>query len=536
MQDRTSLSKDGHTIETGGVQTSDEAELARMGYKQELKRNLSLLQNFGVSFSIISVITGVCSLFLFGLTTGGPAVMVWGWIVVTFFTMLVGLAMAEICSAHPTSGGPYFWAAMISSPQSAPFASWVTGWFNLLGQVAITTGVSFACANFISTAATIGTNFNPNSRKTIGIFAAILVIQGTINTFGVRILKYLNNISIWWHALGTTSLVIAVLSAAPKHQSGKFVFRTFIDGTGADGVGWSQRASPAYVAVIGILMAQYTMTGFDASAHMTEETRNAAISGSMGIVMSIAVSAILGWFLILGLLFSIQDYEKTISSPTGQPVTQIFLDTVGEKGAIVLMVIVIGAMFFCGTFAITSNSRMMYAFSRDGAIPGSKFFHKVDRRWHAPIRTVWLGCTLSFCLGLPSLGSSVAFNAATSITTIGLYISYGVPIALRVFYADRFVRGPFHLGKFSYPVAIVAVLWIGFISIVFCLPQVNPVNSKTFNYAPVAVGIVLAYSLGFWVISARKWFSGPVKQIEDVDIAEPVAISEKRESVEKESG
>ncbi|KAH9995321.1 APC amino acid permease [Russula vinacea] len=524
----------------GGVHAGDEAELARMGYKQELRRDLTLLQNFGVSFSIISVITGIPSLFLFGLTTGGPAVMVWGWVVVAFFTMLVGLAMAEICSAHPTSGGPYFWAAMIAKPQGAPFASWVTGWFNLLGQVAVTTGISFACATFISTAATIGTNYKPNSHKTIGIYAAVLFAQGAINTFGVRILKYLNNVSVWWHALGTTSLVIAILAAAPKLQSGKFVFRTFIDGTGVDGgIGWSQRASPAYVAVIGILMAQYTLTGFDASAHMTEETHNAARSGPIGIIMSIGVSAILGWFLLLGLLFSIQDYGRTVSSPTGEPVTQIFLDTVGEKGAIVLMVIVIGAMFFCGTFSVTSNSRMMYAFSRDGAIPGSKFLHKVDHRWHSPIRTVWLACTLSFILGLPSLGSSVAFSAATSIATIGLYTSYGLPIALRVIYADRFVRGPFHLGRLSYPIATAAVLWIAFICIVFCLPELNPVNAQTLNYAPVAVGIVLAYALGFWVVSARRWFAGPIKQIAEegkgVDLVEPAVMSEKAEFPEKSS-
>ncbi|KAI0251622.1 APC amino acid permease [Lactifluus subvellereus] len=518
-------------VEVGGVYPSDEAELARMGYKQELRRDLNLLQNFGVSFSIISVITGIPSLFLFGLTTGGPAVMVWGWIVVAFFTMLVGLAMAEICSAHPTSGGPYFWAAMISKSQGAPFASWITGWFNLLGQVAVTTGISFACANFISTVATIGTNYQPNSRKTVGIYAAVLFIQGMINTFGVHILKYLNNVSVWWHAVGTASLVIAILAAAPKHQSGKFVFRTFIDGTGLDGVGWSQRASSAYVALIGILIAQYTLTGFDASAHMTEETHNAAMSGSIGIVVSIGVSAVLGWFLLLGLLFSIQDYNTTIASPTGQPVTQIFLDTVGEKGAIVLMVIVIGAMFFCGTFSITSNSRMMYAFSRDGAIPGSKFLHKVDRRWRVPIRTVWFACTLSFILGLPSLGSSVAFSAATSIATIGLYISYGIPIALRVIYADRFVRGPFHLGALSYPIAIAAVLWIALISIAFCLPQLNPVSAQTLNYAPVAVGIVVAYALGFWLLSARTWFTGPVKQIAaeemGIDITDPAALADK---------
>lgn len=507
----------------------DEVELARMGYKQELRRELSLLQNFGMSFTIISVITGIPSLFLYGLNTGGPAVMVWTWIIVACATMLVGLAMAEICSAHPTSGGPYYWAAMLSNPERAPFTSWITGWFNLLGQVAVTTGISFACATFLSTVIEFGTSFVSTPKSTIGIYAAVLISQGLINTFGVHLLKYLNNVSIWWHTLGTTSVVIAVLAAAPKHQSADFVFRTFIDGTGMNGnEGWGTRASHAYVCVIGMLMAQYTMTGYDASAHMTEETRNAAMAGSIGIVTAIGCSAVLGWFLILGLLFSIQDLETTINSPTGQPVAQIFLDTVGEKGAIVLMVIVIGAMYFCGTFSITSNSRMMFAFARDGGIPGHKFFRQVDVKRGTPIRTVWLACFLSFLLALPSLGSSVAFSAATSITTIGFYISYGVPIALRVIYRGRFTRGPFHLGSFSVPVAISAVLWIAFISIVFILPQENPVTSQTVNYSIACVGIVLLYSIGFWLISAKNWFTGPIRQIS----AEEMGVSKALESEE----
>lgn len=188
---------------------------------------------------------------------------------------------------------------------------------------------------------------------------------GLINTFGVHLLKYLNNVSIWWHAVGTIAVIISVLASAPKLQSGSFVFTRFMDNTGDPG--WSVRAGKGYVVMIGILMAQYTLTGFDASAHvrepcenypiylliqsciqMTEETHNAAMSGSIGIVMAIGVSTLLGWFLILGLLFSIQDLDATVRSTTGQPVTQIFLDTVGPKGAIALMVIVIGCMYFCG--------------------------------------------------------------------------------------------------------------------------------------------------------------------------------------------
>ncbi|KAH7099654.1 APC amino acid permease [Auriculariales sp. MPI-PUGE-AT-0066] len=485
---------------TTAAAADDEAELARMGYKQELKRDLGLLQNFGVSFSIISVMTGIPTLFLFGLNTGGPAVMTLAWLVVSFFTMMVGLAMAEVCSSTPTSGGPYFWSAKLAPAGHAAFASWITGWFNLLGQVAVTTGISYGCANFLATAATIGTDFAPNAKNILGIYAAVLVAQG------VHLLRHINNVSIVWHAVGTIAVIIAVLAAAPKHQSAKWVFTQFIDGTG----GWGDRASHAYVMFIGILMAQYTLTGFDASAHMTEETHNAAVSGSWGIVMSIG------------------DFDTTVASESGQPVLQIFLDTMGRDGAIVCMVIVIGCMFWCGTFSITSNSRMMYAFSRDGALPGSKFFHRVDEKRKSPIRTVWLACTLSFILALPSLGNSVAFAAATSIATIGLYVSYGIPILLRVIYSKKFEKGPWHLGAFSIPISIIAVVWICFIAILFMLPQVNPVTSETLNYAPVAVGIVMVYSLGLWLISGRKWFKGPIQQIaaeeRGIDVMEPGAL------------
>ncbi|KAF5391193.1 hypothetical protein D9757_003140 [Collybiopsis confluens] len=559
---------------------NDEAELARMGYKQELRRELGLMQNFGVSFSIISVITGIPSLFLYGLQTGGPAGMFGGWIVThsllhdgcwagngrdlqrssyLWWTIFLGRNIAPDFPVFDRSSQ----AAMLSPPKKAPIASWITGWFNLLGQVAVTTGpfavteynfkkiqhdpilgISFACASFISTLSTFNTGFVPTANTQIGVYAAVLFSQGLINTFGVSVLHWLNNISVAWHAIGTFSLVVAVLVKAPTHQSAHFVFQTFIDGTG----GWSERASPAYVAIIGILMAQYTLTGFDASAHMTEETTNAAMSGSIGniyilfhnvyshvgtagIIMAIGVSALLGLFLLLGPLFSIQDLDNTINSPTGQPVAQIFLDCVGEEGAIVLMIIVIGAMYFCGTFSVTSNSRMMFSFARDNGIPGSKFFAYVNTSWKSPIRTVWLACTLSFILGLPSLGSSVAFSAATSIATIGLYTSYGIPIALRLIYRKKFVRGPFHLGVFSSPIAAGRThreLLMPSADVLYVTE--TPVTSKSLNYAVVAVGIVIVFSAGYWLLSARNWYTGPIRQIaaeeSGVKVMEPGAVGE----------
>jgi amino acid transporter len=186
-----------------------------------------------------------------------------GWIVVAFFTLLVATAMAEIVSAIPTSGGPYFWAAMLAPPKWSPFLAWMTGWFNLLGQVAVTTGISFGLANLVATVATVkNTDYTPTPAKTIGIYAAILVSHGLVNTFGVHVLRYLNNTSIFLHSVGVSALCIAVLAKAPTHQPAKFVFRTFNDGTSVDEApGWSDRASPAYVALCGALLSQYTMTG-----------------------------------------------------------------------------------------------------------------------------------------------------------------------------------------------------------------------------------------------------------------------------------
>lgn len=516
------------------AEAQDEDRLAQFGYKQELKRDWGLAHNFGVSFSIISVITGLTTLFEYGLNTGGPAVMSIGWIVVSFFTMAVAIAMGEIVSAIPTSGGPYFWAALMAPPRWSPFAAWITGWFNLLGQVAVTTGISFGLANLIATVAAVKSpDYEPTPAKTIGIYAAVLASHGLVNTFGVHVLKYLNNVSIVLHSAGVTALAIAVLAKAPKHQPASFVFGYINDGTGVDGnPGWSERASPAYLVVCGSLLAQYTLTGFDASAHLSEETRRASWSAPIGVVSSVGFSAIFGLLVLLSFLFSIQDFQTTLSSTYGQPVLQILLDVFGEDGALVLFSLIIICVWHCGLFSMTSNSRMMFAFARDGGI--HPFFHRVDARFRSPIRAVWLAATLSFILALPSLGSDVAFAAATSIATIGLYISYGIPILLGLIWHREFIamKGPFNLRGFSRLVAFIAVGWILAITVIFVLPTANPVTSQTLNYTVVAVGIIAIGATSAWVFWARKWFTGPAAEVTEalrfgVDLTEPGAFENK---------
>jgi amino acid transporter len=261
-------------------------------------------------------------------------------------------------------------------------------------------------------------------------------------------------------------------------------------------------------------MAQYTFTGYDASAHMTEETRNAATAGPRGIVFSIVVSLVAGWILLIGVTQAINDADyATAAGAAGAAPAVIFIDAIGKTGAALLLLIVIGAQFYCGMSSVTANSRMIYAFSRDGAVPGSQFWHKVNPRTRTPTNSIWFAAVGAFLLGLPYLWNPTAYAAVTSIAVIGLYIAYGIPILLRLIAGSRFQRGPWHLGRWSRPIGIIAVLWIAFIAILFVLPQAAPGNTlATFNYAPVAVAAVLIYAGGYWFLSAKNWFKGPKVQ------------------------
>jgi amino acid permease (GABA permease) len=482
---------------------ADTQRLHQMGYAQELARHMSGFSNFAVSFTIISILSGCLTLYGFGLNTGGPALIVWGWPFVGLMTLLVGLAMAEVCSSFPTAGGLYYWSAKLAPSNSAAW-SWFTGWFNFLGQVAVTAGIDFGAAFFLNAYLDLQFGFDARPWHTILLFGLILVLHGALNQFGVKIVALFNNISVWWHIVGVAVIVLVLVIVPDHHQSANFVFTKFVNNTG-----WH---STFYVAMLGLLLAQYTFTGFDASAHMTEETRDAAVAGPRGIVMSIVVSLVAGWVLLIGVTFAIQSYDGAVGSATGVPPAQIFIDAVGVTGGKLLLLIAIGAQLFCGMASVTANSRMIYAFSRDGALPGSAFWHRINPRTRTPTNAIWLAAGGAFVLGLPYLWNSTAYAAVTSIAVIGLYIAYVLPTFLRLRQGDAFQRGPWHLGRWSRLIGTVAVLWVVFITVLFMLPTVSPVTAKTFNYTPIAVLAVLGFAGIWWLVSARNWFTGPKVQ------------------------
>ncbi|KAL6613817.1 hypothetical protein ACP70R_036087 [Stipagrostis hirtigluma subsp. patula] len=504
------------------VADRDRARLQQLGYKQELKRGLSVVSNFAFSFAIISVLTGVTTTYNTGLRYGGPVSMTVGWLVVAAFNGCVALSMAEICSAYPTSGGLYYWSAKLAGKDWAPLASWITGWFNIVGQWACTASVDFSLAQLIqvmillSTGGANGGGYLASKYVVLAIYSLILAVHGLINSLPIQWLSWFGQLGAFWNVAGVFALVILIPAVAKERANAKFVFTHFNTENGA-GI-----HSKAYILAVGLLTSQYSSIGYDTSAHMTEETKNADWSGPMGIVTSVALSSIFGWIYLVAITSVVTNIPYLLDAGNdagGNAIAQALYTTFHRRygsgvGGIVCLGVVAVAIFLCGIASVTSNSRMGYAFSRDGAMPFSHAWHRLNKH-EVPLNIVWLSVSVAFVMALTSLGSQVAFQAMSSITTLGLYISYALPIFFRVTTARKsFVQGPFNLGKFGVLVGWVAVFWAALVTVLFCLPVAYPVAEDNFNYTPVAVGGVLLLTLGSWVLHARFWFQGPVTNVD----------------------
>ncbi len=549
-----------------GASKSDVERLHELGYAQELKRGMSGFTNFAVSFTIISILSGCLTLFGFGMAIGGPISSTYGWLLVGVMVTFVGLAMGEVCSSYPTAGGLYYWSAKLARKNGAAW-SWFTGWFNMLGQVAITAGIDFGLAAIFSGFLNVAFNVTTTKIILLTIYTVVLILHGLLNTFGVRLVAMFNNISVWWHVFGVAVIVVLLVVIPSSHTSFSSMFSwadstqaLTVDGTAATGgfvnySGFSSSPIPfigitAYIFLIGLLLAQYTITGYDASAHLTEETHDAAVAGPKGIWKSIVISVIFGYILLLAVNYAIRpeggymsalSFQYPITANLAAPVA-IFRDALGKNWAIFVLLIVIGAQFFCGMASVTANSRMIYAFSRDGAVPGHKWWHAINKRTRTPTNAIWLAAVLAWLLVAPAywFGSIVAYYAVTAIGVIGLYLAYVIPTYLRLRSKDAFHAGPWTLGAKGKLIGWIAVIWVVFVCIILCLPQFNwgdldgdPSTPAVkfvdvFNFTPIVVGGLFVV-IGLWyLLSARKWFTGPVVQGSPEELA---AIEHELESV-----
>ena len=521
----------------------DRDHLHHLGYAQELRRGLGGFSNFAISFSIISILAGGMTSYWLGMVTGGPRVIMVGWVVVGFFALLVGMAMGEICSAYPTAGGLYYWSAKLAR-KNGPRWAWFTGWFNLIGQIGVIASVDYALAIFIGYFVRMfDDTFKLTALTVFGIYILVLLAHAVLNIVGVKLVKILGDVSVWWHVIGVAVIFgVLMFSSKPGQRGLGHLFDSAPPGL----TGWTGGTFVTiYLFALGLLLAQYTITGFDASAHVSEETVGARTEAPKAIVRAIYISAIAGFLLNLAMnkvLPKDPDAYAAIAFGGGNDTflvnaaPRLLSSAVGDATAKLLVLIAIVAQFFCGMASVTANSRMIYAFSRDGALPGSKFWHKINPKTRTPTNSIWLGVGLSAMVGALSLyqkgGYSTAFFAMTGICVIGLYIAYAIPIYLRLTNPD-FQTGPWNLKGKHKLVGWTSLIWIGFITILFFAPLFWPFwkfwgtdnailnadgtesgffkqNNVNFT-APLIIGSFIVIAL-YWAFSGRKWFTGPKVQ------------------------
>jgi amino acid transporter len=413
----------------------DEQRLAELGHKQELRRSWSGFSNFAISFSIISILAGCFTTFAVGWNNGGPAAIAWGWPIVSAFILVIGLCMSELVSAYPTSGGIYWWASKLGGAK----AGYYTGWLNLIGLLAIDASVAYGCATFfdltLSTYSTSWANGYSLSRVFL-IFMVVLTLAALVNIFSSQLLAILNNISVWWHVAGAATVVAILIFVPDHHASVSATFTDRVNNTGFFSGHTSGFGFLFYVLPLSVILTQYTITGYDASAHLSEETNKAANSAARGLWRSIFYSAIGGWILLLSFLFAVQDEDGVTKG--GGAVVVIFNQALSSNWAGTVLLISTAGQFFCTVACMTSTTRMLFAFSRDGAVPGGQYWSRLNAN-RVPVYGVVLSAIVAVVLTLPALvkvdiGGApvpVAFFAVVSIGVVGLYVAFAIPIFLR---------------------------------------------------------------------------------------------------------
>jgi amino acid transporter len=457
----------------------DAHDLHQFGYAQQLLRDMGGFANFAVSFTIISILTGAITLYGTGLSSGGPAVNGLGWPLVTVFTMLVAASMAEIASAIPTAGAMYHWSSLLGGPGWG----WFTAWFNLVGQIATTAGIDYAIAQFM--ADLLGWQ---GQAALLTIYALLLLSHGLINHYGMRIVAALNDVSVWYHIAVTMIVVIAFWFFAPR-QPLAFAFTTR----------FTMTSYPfAWAFCLGLLQAQWTLTGYDASAHITEETLDPRRNASWGMFNAVWISGVFGYLLVLAVTLAIKDLPAAAAA--ANPFIYIAQTALGPAFGKGLTWAILPAMWFCGLSSVTTNARMIFAFSRDKGLPGHKLWATVDPKHRTPVAAIWLAVALAMLVAIYAKG----FTVITSLSVIGLYVSYVIPISLVLRARSKGKwkdLGPWHLGRWGGWINAGAVAWTLFITVLFVAPP-NQLTGYTF------AGLLVFLTV-YFLTAVRGKFKGP---------------------------
>ncbi|KAG2181230.1 hypothetical protein INT43_008813 [Umbelopsis isabellina] len=463
--------------------------------------------SFGLAFTNIGILSNLSASFQAGLLSGGPVAMVCSWNVVAFFMLCVSLSLAEICSAYPLNG-IYHWAYELvnaggdTGVQWAPFAAFLTGWIYCLAGIIATATADLAVALSISSMLRIFSEGSIElSKSSILLLAVgILIIHALLNIWDMQLISLMNEVSVWWSCGGLLVICAILANYTPKHNDIWWVLTDYENYTGFTSV--------PYVVMISMVCAGYTLFGCESVAQVAEETEEASNATPIAMVASIAVSWLVGLLFLVCLLFYTQDIQSIEDTQFAMPIAQLFLDAVGSRLTMILLFVLVVSQFFTGCTTVTVVSRLIFSLARDRAFPLSQKVVHLNER-DIPDTAIWIVTILSIACICPFPLNEFIFNAIISATTVTANLTYGIVLLCKLLVPIK-VRGPFHLGMFSFPVTVLGFIWSVFAVVAFVLPTRWPVTIDNFNYASVGVTTLLVFTLANWWLWARHKYHGPV--------------------------
>ncbi|KAL8850103.1 MAG: hypothetical protein Q9221_004920 [Calogaya cf. arnoldii] len=513
--------------------TADDEVLVALGYKSELRREFSLWTSFCVSFAVLGLLPSFASTLYYGMGYAGTPGMTWGWLIAMIFIQCVAMSMAELCSAMPTSGGLYYAAAVMAPPGWGPLTAWITGWSNWMVQITGAPSVDYGMASMILAAVSItNPTFVPQNYQVFLLTIFIMVIQSFISSIPTKWIANFNSVGSTFNIIALAIVLITIPAATiradqgmPKFNPSKEVWGSFYEGTSyPNGVAMLM----SFVAVI------WTMSGYDAPFHLSEECSNANIASPRAIVLTSGVGGLFGWFLQLVVAYTVVDINAALESELGQPYAAYLLQILPQNVTLAILALTIMCSFSMGQGCMVAASRVTFAYSRDDCFgPLSRITKRVNRHTRTPVNAVWFNTLVGIAMTILILGGELAAGALFSIGAVAAFVAFTIPIFIRVFFVgDRFRAGPWNLGNFSRPIGAMACGFVllmvpilmlpsetgseleSVLSIYLCCLLLMEISAAGMNWTCLVYGGPMIFILIWWRVSARKWFKGPKVNIE----------------------
>ncbi|KAG5421942.1 GPT1 [Candida metapsilosis] len=508
----------------------DEAKVLAMGYKQELKREFSLWSLFGMSFSLLGLLPSVAATFNYQQLVIGMSPL--PWIIAIIFITSVALSLAEISSAFPCSAGAPYATSQLAPDRYKPFLSWFAYWTNWFCQITGSPAVSSTCASLMLALYSFNSpTYTPKAGHVFGLSTGIQIVCGIMCSMPLKYVTKFCSFTAWCNVAFLIIVFVMILGGNQRMELNEGVTTKF----NPNGVAWSlqnQTDWPQGLAfLISFLGVIWVMSGYDSPFHLAEECSNAAVAVPRAIVMTSVVGGVIGFFFMIAIAYTLVSISKVAEDPLGlgQPFVSFMIQVMKHKLVVASTAFTAISSFFMSLNCLLTSSRVTFAYSRDGLLPGSKIWKTVNPVTHTPIYAVALNIIIGELLLLLKFAGDVAMGAIFSVGAIAAFISFTLPTLLKLTVArNTFKPGPWNLGKLSKPIGWLSVAFVTMMIPILCFPNVKGkhLHPEEMNWTVlVYFGPMLLVTI-WYVVDAHKWYTGPRHILDEADIVYDVDVIE----------